>query len=195
MKNSKKVFVYFSNKAIISNTSEAIEFINSLPGITCNDHTKKLLDQLFDQDQNLFWKNQTRIDVATTGIGPNRIYVYDALADTLQAHDLIIDQRKIQAEIIRDEKANERFQEFMDEAHMQLRGWYEVTIKYAKDDLKKGGHKWTYLNGRVIANSMADAYKKGCDEIEKKQGYGEESMQSALINYVGILTDEYLMNE
>lgn len=76
------------------------------------------------------------------------------------------------------------------------RGWYEVTMFYHVTDFIKGGHKKKMLNGRVIADNPMDAYKKSCDEIyNKKQGFWEEEAASALINYVGVLTDNYLLNE
>lgn len=77
-----------------------------------------------------------------------------------------------------------------------IRGWYEVTMNYCILDMKNGGHKTKILNGRIIANNPMDAWEKACKEIyDTKQGFWPEPAYSALINYVGILTDEYLMNE
>ena len=76
------------------------------------------------------------------------------------------------------------------------RGWYEVTMFYHVQDLVKGGHKKKYLNGRIIADNPMDAYNKSCKEIEeKKDGFWIEEAHSALINYIGVLTDDYLLNE
>ena len=73
------------------------------------------------------------------------------------------------------------------------RGWYEVTMKYAVNDFHNGGHRWTYLNGRVIANNPYSAYLEGLKEIEKKHGFWAEEPYNAMIDYIGVLTDEYLM--
>lgn len=80
----KKVFVYFDNMAMCENTAQAVDFINSLPGITCNGHTVKLLDDLFSGKKD-FHGCEIR-SLATTGCGKSRIRIYDALADTLEKH-------------------------------------------------------------------------------------------------------------
>lgn len=77
-----------------------------------------------------------------------------------------------------------------------IRGWYAVTMDYCVLDFKNGGHKTKTLNGRIIANNPMDAYNKSCDEIfNNKQGFWPEPSYRAMIDYIGVLTDEYLMNE
>jgi len=75
------------------------------------------------------------------------------------------------------------------------RGWYEVTMNYCIQDFVKGGHKKRTLNGRIIADNPMDAYNKSCTVIYSKDGFWEEEAHNALITYVGVLTDEYLMTE
>lgn len=80
----KKVFVYFDNIAMCENTAQAKAFINSLPGLTCNTHTEKLLNDLFAGRKD-YYGEEIR-SLATTGCGKSRIRIYDALGDTLEKH-------------------------------------------------------------------------------------------------------------
>lgn len=66
------------------NTEQAKAFINSLPGITCNTHTEKLLNDLFQGKKDFYGEDIKSI--ATTGCGKSRIRIYDALGNTLEEH-------------------------------------------------------------------------------------------------------------
>lgn len=196
MKTSKKIFVYFGNKKLITSENEALQFVEDC-NFKNNPHSLAMFKAIFRNEYPANFPPEylkfKRIELAVPGIGPNRIYIFDALADSLEEHEVIHAKKEELAKIVREEKSESAEQEFLSEAYTKLRGWYEVYIEYAINDFRKGGHKWTELNGRVIADSIADAYKKGCEEIEKKDGFFEQSMRSAEINYIGVLTDEYLL--
>ena len=76
--------MYFGHMAMCENKEQAIEFINSLPGITCNDHTARLLDDLFLGKKDFHGAEIKSL--ATTGCGNSRIKIFDALADTIEEH-------------------------------------------------------------------------------------------------------------
>jgi len=186
------VFVYFGEKRIISNPSEAIAFIKQL-GFNPSRQNEETIQDAFSETPSTYTKNNFRI--SPTGIGRNCINVYHSLADTLEQHEFILVERQAGQKKIDDEKKKIREQEFLSEINSPLRGWYEVTIDHFVSDHVRGGHKSKTLNGRVIADSIQDAYNKGLKEIDDKNGFWAESINHAMINYVGVLTDEYLLDE
>jgi len=189
---NKRVFVYFGEKRIISNPDEAIAFIKHL-GFEPSNQNKETLQDAFSESPSQYTKNNFQI--SPTGIGRNHIEVYHSLADTLEQHELILAERQAEQKRIDDEKKKIREQEFLSEINSPLRGWYEVTIDHFVSDYNRGGHKSKTLHGRVIADSIQDAYNKGLKEIDDKNGFWAESINRAMINYIGVLTDEYLLNE
>lgn len=189
---NKRVFVYFGEKSIISNVEEALNFIKRI-GFFPSKQNEVTLQDAFSESPSQYTKNN--FTLSPTGIGRNYINVYHSLADTLEQHELILAKRQAQQKIIDDEKKKVREQEFLDEINTQARGWYEVTIDHFVVDFNRGGHKPKTLHGRVIADSIIDAYNKGLQEIDDKKGFWAESINRAMINYVGVLTDKYLLNE
>lgn len=80
----KKVFVYFDNIAMCETPAQAKAFINSIEGLTCNQHTEKLLEDLFAGKKD--FRGEEIRSLATTGCGKSRIRIYDALGETLEEH-------------------------------------------------------------------------------------------------------------
>ena len=189
---NKRVFVYFGEKRIISNVDEAISFIKYL-GFNPSRQNEITLVDAFSETPSYYTKGNFKL--SPTGIGANHINVYHSLADTIEQHEIVLAEKQAEQKKVDDERKKVREQEFLDEINTQLRGWYEVTIDYFVVDFIKGGHKSKTLSGRVIADSIQDAYNKGLKEIDDKNGFWAESINRAMINYVGVLTDEYLLNE
>lgn len=188
----KRVFVYFGEKSIISNVEEALSFIHRI-GFTPSKQNEITLQDAFSENPSHYTKGNFRL--SPTGIGSNHICVYDALADTLEQHEIILADKQAHQKRVDDERRKKAEQEFLNEINTKLKGWYEVTIEYFVIDPIRGGHKPRTLNGRVIAESMQDAYNKGLQEIDNKNGFWAESINRAMITYVGMLTDEYLLQE
>lgn len=110
------VLNYFRKTAMVNNVSEAVEFINSLTGITANETTVKNLENHF-AGTNKYPLNE----IATTGCGSTRIMVYAALASSLEKHnDIVAEKKAAQREI-----AETRLNEFRE-------GVYAVDLKVIK---------------------------------------------------------------
>lgn len=138
------VLNYFNQTALVNNSKDAVEFINSLSGISANPSTIKNLEDFF-AGTNKYPLNE----IATTGCGPNRIMVYNALAVTLQAHNEIIAQRKEQAKV----DSKNKFNEFKE-------GTYEVTLEV----IRLEGRSF-YKTIKAAATSKNDAYSKVTSEF------------------------------
>jgi len=189
---NKRVFVYFGEKEVISTVEQGLNFIKKI-GFTPSKQNEETLKDAFSENPSHYTKGN--FILCPTGIGKNRINVYHALADNLEEHEIILAKQQEEKNRINKEKQKKAEQEFLEKINTQLRGWYAVTIEYFVIDPIKGGHKPKTLNGRVIANSIQDAYNKGLIEIDNKNGFWAESINRAMIDYIGVLTDEYLAQE
>jgi hypothetical protein len=133
------VLNYFGQTTLAKNSSEAIEFINTLPNITCNDATKKSLENYF-LGKNLFPLNE----IATTGCGKTRIFVYKALADTLGEHNAIVRELKENANLTTENALNE-----------YCEGIYEVDFEIIKNEGRN-----RLKTEKIYATSKNDAWQK-----------------------------------
>lgn len=125
----------------------------------------------------------------------NSLDFSQAMAECLENSTNLQKVWKEKADLETKEK-NERAIKLQSPMYEGDRGWYEVTIDYCIQDFVKGGHKKTTLHGRIIADNPMDAYTKSRSEIHNnRDGFWEEEAHNALIEYVGVLTDEYLMRE
>ncbi|WP_445458445.1 hypothetical protein [Flavobacterium sp. HNIBRBA15423] len=132
------VLNYFKKSALVANTQEAVAFINSLGGgISANESTINNLDNFF-AGTNSYPLNE----IATTGCGPNRIMVYNALAETLESHNEIVNSRKEKAKADAENKFNE-----------YKEGNYEVTLEVIR--LEGGSF---YKTIKTFATSKSNAY-------------------------------------
>lgn len=131
------VLNYFKKTALVSNSEEAVNFINSLGGgINANPSTINNLENYFAGT------NQYPLhEIATTGCGPNRIMVYNALAETLEKHNEIVNQEK---ELQQQKKLNS--------LNEYKKGMYEVDFKI----IKLEGSPF-YKTVKVEATSKNDA--------------------------------------
>ncbi len=202
-KNLKVVINYFDKTALISTANEAVDFINKLQyrgnshGITCNEHTKNLLNILFSGGNLPQYGKpfQNYYSLSSTGCGNTNINIYLALADTLEAHNTIVLERKKQSEAEEAEKRKQREQEHLEMMHEPLKGWYIVTVTGLAFKERGNDGKVT-KSVKVLANSRIEAFNKSIQELEKNPPknvsfwYSFESSKSALIEYVGIWTDK-----
>ena len=202
-KNLKVVINYFDKTALISTANEAVDFINKLQyrgnshGITCNEHTKNLLNILFSGGNLPQYGKpfQNYYSLSTTGCGNTNINIYLALADTLEAHNAIVLEQKKQSEAEEAEKRNQREQEHLSFMYEPQKGWYIVTITGLAFKIRGNDGKVT-KSVKVLAENRMEAYNKAVKHLEENPPknvmnfYSFESSKSALIEYVGIWTDE-----
>lgn len=202
--NTLKVVInYFDKTELISTAQEAINFINKLSyrgnshAITCNQHTENLLKDLFDgQVLPAYGKPfQKYYSVATTGCGNTNINIFLALAETLEKHNEIVLQQKKSKEAEEAEKREQRNQEYLEMMHEPMKGWYIVTVTGLAFKLRGNDGKVT-KSVKILAENRMEAYEKAVKHLEENPPknvmnfYSFESSKSALIEYVGIWTDE-----
>lgn len=202
-KNLKVVINYFDKTALISTANEAINFINKLSyrgnshGITCNTHTENLLITLFNGDILPAYGKpfENYYSVSTTGCGNTNINLYLALADTLERHNEILADQKKAKEAEEAEKRNQREQEHLSFMYEAQKGWYIVTVTGLAFKIRGNDGKVT-KSVKVLAENRMEAYNKAVKHLEENPPknvmnfYSFESSKSALIEYVGIWTDE-----
>lgn len=188
----KKVINYFDRTELISSAKEGIDFINSLQyrgnghNLFCNSHTEKLLIDVFNGTHPY-----PCCELATTGCSMTRINLYNALADTLEEHNTILAQ--IRAEKVEESKRQrEEWHNYIKEEN---RGWYIVTVTGVAFK-NKGNDGEVTTSFKVMANSKMEAYDMVCEKLRVNPPknvcgwYYFESPLSALIEYVGVWTDE-----
>lgn len=183
------IITHFKNQVLATNFNEAIEFINSLKGISANPSTIKNLQDYFELGKesyiNVSFRNNRAFEIATTGCGTSRIICTKPLAKTLQEHNQILEEKKKEVEKIQ----NEKFQAKIASMHENKKGQYLVQLDCFESDLKKGGHKIRYTNWIVLAESQADAYNKAYKLAEDKGYFWMASMENCDIDFVGVWTD------
>lgn len=158
------------------NTAQAKSFIDSLPGLTCNKHTEKLLDDLFAGRKDFYGEEIKSL--ATTGCGKSRIRIYEPLGDTLEEHQEEYTRREkekhLKLERQRTEQMMERSKENKEKMSQMLKpnkGFYrtELVIWYYDIDpatklfpscaTEETAHFETY------AESAAEAYLKSVENV------------------------------
>lgn len=199
----KVVINYFDKTALITTAKEAIEFINSLQyrgnshAITCNQHTENLLQNLFNGSVLPAYGKPfvNYYSLATTGCGNTNINLYLALADTLEEHNKIVALNQ-EAKAEEEKKAREeRAQAHFEEMNENLSGWFVVTVTGTAFKLRGSDGKVT-KSVRVLADNKMEAYNKAIKNLEENppknvmMWSGFESSRSALIEYIGVWTDE-----
>lgn len=199
----KVVINYFDKTELISTAHEAINFINKLSyrgnshSITCNTHTEKLLIDLFNGGNLPQYGKpfQSYYSVATTGCGNTNINLYLALADTLEKHNEIVLQQKKSKEAEEAEKRKQRDQEHLEMMYEQMKGWYIITVTGLASKERGNDGKVT-KSVRILAENRMDAFNKAVTFLEENPPknvmfwYSFESSRSALIEYIGVWTDE-----
>lgn len=189
---------YYKNTVLSKNTTEAINFINSLPGISANNYTIEVLEDYFANEKSKIksiWKTGRAFEIATTGCGMTRINAYKPQASTLEAHNEIVAKNKERQ--IRDEaqRREEREQVYLEMMHEPMKGWYIVTVTGSAFKLRGNDGNVT-KSVKVLADNKMAAYNKACEFLIKNPPKNVmnfthfESSRSALIEYVGVWNDE-----
>lgn len=195
------VLNYFSRTALVKNTNEAVNFINSLQYrnnghfLQCSEHCKNILENYFSGKSVIYR------ELTTTGCSTTRIMVYEALANTLEEHNEIVKLKQQQEEKVQEEKNRIAHENWLNEMYKPLKGWYVVTLDILVSKIKGNDGKKTY-SFKVLAENQMDAYNRTISMIEEK-GVNDknvsfiyhvaDSAKSALIEFVGIWTDEAVL--
>lgn len=158
------------------NTAQAKKFIDSLPGLTCNKHTEKLLDDLFAGYKDFYGEEIKSL--ATTGCGKSRIRIYEPLGETLEEHQEEYTRREkekhLKLEMERTEQMMERSKENKDKMLQMItpnKGLYktEMVIWYYDIDpntkLFPSCATESTVYFETYAESAADAYIKSVENI------------------------------
>lgn len=189
---------YYKETVLAKNAEEAISFINSLNAISANEYTIKKLTEFFEIEKShikAIWKNGHAFEIATTGCGKTRIFAYKPLASTLEAHNEIVKENKEKQAKIEAQNRIEREQAHLEEMYEQNKGWYVVTITGNAFKLR-GNDGSVTKSVKVMADNKMDAYNKACEFLFENPPKNVmnfthfESSRTALIEYIGVWTDE-----
>lgn len=189
---------YYKNTVLAKNSTEAIDFINSLQGITANQFTIDTLENYFTVEKShikAIWNTGRSFEIATTGCGNSRIFAYKPQASTLEAHNEIVAKNKAEQAKIQEQKREEREQEHLKEMYEPMQGWYIITVTGNAFKLR-GNDGSVTKSVKVLADNKMQAYNKACEFLTENPPKNVmnfthfESSRSALIEYVGVWTDE-----
>lgn len=215
----KVIISYFDRQELVSSAQEAINFINSLTfrnsgkgTIVANDQAIKRLNQIFG---DCVWEgNQLKAfgvnfstEIAATGCGNTRIYLYKPMGETLEEHVAAYHAKAETERVERLAEAQRRKERRLNELNEEREGWYYVEMNDIKviGTFNKGNDHPIYkdFSGKVIAKSGADAYRKvvkhledtmmnDCDNSNFTYWYHEcPDMMSSnyYFSFIGTLTD------
>lgn len=179
---------YFNQTVLAKNADEAINFIDSLNGISANHSAVTNIEKYFSDENYYITKTLNsgrKYEIATTGCGSTRILCYKPLAETLEKHNEILEERKVKAK----EEEDKRFQEKMQEMHNLKKGYYVVELACYEIDFLRGGHKKRYTNWSVLAESKINAYNKSVELAEEKGLFWFASAEKCNIDFIGEWSD------
>jgi len=188
IKMATLILNYFGESTLVTNAKDAVEFINSLNGISANNSAVKNLENYFSGENpfmNKTLKAGYAYEIATTGCGSTRIMCYRPLATTLEGHNQVLADRKAQAE----KEKNDAFQAKMNRMYESKKGNYVVQLDCFELDNVKGGHKARFTNWKVLADSPMDAYNKAVCCAEEKRFFWCATAEKCQIDFIGEWTD------
>lgn len=209
---------YTPYKAIAKTADEAIAVINTwqtyggkrdyASPIMVNATTEQKIRDLFRDGFDTYPSGQPRtyVGLRTTGCGAWEIGFHPALADTLEEHERIYNERREAAKAERKRLAEAAIQGRLAELNEQRKGWYhaELTIR-AMVFAQKGNDYMTDLtfSGNVIADSGADAYDKALRHVQEHpeelthrgnmatlHAWPDMTSHDYSFNFLGVKTDE-----
>lgn len=180
---AKNGYKYVPYKAIVHSPEEAIATINTWKSygrknstapadrIVVNEVTEKKIRALFANGLGTYPNGEscTYVGVRTTGCGAWEIGFTYPLADTLQEHERIYNERQKALEAARKEREREIQREREAELNVRRRGWYHVEMDITLYVFARHGNDYfanTTFCGTVLAESGADAYDKAVSEME-----------------------------
>lgn len=172
---------YIPYKAIAHTAEEAIAVINtwktygrktSTDCIVVNERTAEKIRDLFRDGFGTVPSGvpRTYAGFRTTGCGAWEIGFHPALADTIEEHERIYNERREAARKERLRLAEAAKQRRMAELMEPKKGWWHVELELTIYVFASHGNDYfedTTFEGNVIANSGADAYDKARNYIRE----------------------------
>jgi hypothetical protein len=159
---------YTPYRAIVNTPEEAIAVINSwhsysnkkLDSIVVNEHVEKSIRELFTNGFGTLPNGQPRTVVRfqTTGCCAWEISFYPALADNIDEHQRIYNER-------REAAKREREKRYQEALCKRRYGWYEVELEVCVFSDKRTTETWS---GFFHAESAIDAYNQAARYIDKR---------------------------
>lgn len=165
--------MYVPYKAIAHTAEEAIAVINTwkpyggknrTDNIVVNERTAEKIRALFrDGLGGKIYEN-----MRTTGCGAWDISFYPALADTIEEHERIYNERREAAKADRMRQAEEAKKRRIAELNEQRKGWYHAELVVKVMVFNSNGNDYftdITFSGNVIADSGMDAYHKAVKHV------------------------------
>lgn len=205
-------------KAIVHTADEAIAIINTWKTygkkdsqndwekIKVNAPSEKKIRELFAKGfaMNYDGNKSDCMTLRTTGCGCWDIVIRPALADTLEDHLRIYNERRELAKHERLRKAEEVKQRRLAELNEQKRGWYHVELEIRLSVFNNHGNDYRTdetLSCIVIANSGMDAYDKAVKDIKNDsfthrgnfavlESWAEPTSHGYEFLFLGVKTDD-----
>ena len=215
---AKNGYKYVPYKAIVHSPEEAIAVINTWKSygrknstnptdrIVVNEVTEKKIRALFADGLGTYPSGEpcTYVGVRTTGCGAWEIGFSYPLADTLQEHERICNERQKTLEAARKEREREIRREREAVLNVRRRGWYHVEMDITLYVFARHGNDHfanTTFCGTVLAESGMDAYDKAVSEIENNpmtyhgdatavQAIPDASSDDFSFTFLGMRTDD-----
>ena len=211
---------YCPYKAIAHTADEAIAVINTWKTygrktstqpsdcITVNERTAEKIHELFRDGLGVYYNNKPRdyYSVKTTGCGAWSIYFRHALADTLEEHNRIQEEREALEAEERKKRHEHYVQKRLSELNEQKRGWYHASLEIRLYVFNNHGNDFirdTEYNCDLIADSGMDAYGKVVEWVRKHpeevvvngnvaclQSFCEPTDMGFSFTFLGVKTDE-----
>ena len=171
---------YVPYKAIAHSADEAIAVINTwkpygrkstTKNIVVNERTAEKIRTLFKDGFGTYPSGEPRTYAGfrTTGCGAWEIGFHPALADTLEEHERIYNERREAAKQERMRQAEAAKQRRQAELDEQRRGWYHVSVEIRLYVFVAHGNDrmpYAHYSCDLIADSGMDAYYKAVQCIK-----------------------------
>ncbi len=165
--NMKKyIIVYCGQKGIAGTKEEAIQLIESFRNygkkdgelLVVNDNLSKGLENLFSDGVIKSFK--------TINCGCKAIMIYEALADTIEEHQRIYDERCENEKKERIAASNARKEALLKEFKEIKRGWYGVNLEINCLDIRSSRRYTKSFSGNILADSKMEAYNKSLAQMD-----------------------------
>ena len=171
---------YVPYRAIAHTANEAIEEINkwktygrktSSASIVVNERTAEKIRDLFRDGFGTYPSGEPRTYAGfrTTGCGAWEIGFHPALADTIEEHERIYNERRERAKAERLRLAEEAKQRRMAELMEPRKGWWHVELELELMVFATEGSDYvthSTWEGNTVADSGMDAYQKAVEYVE-----------------------------
>lgn len=193
----KYIIVYCGQKGIAATKEEAIKLIESFRNygkkdgklLIVNDNLSKGLENLFADGVIKSFK--------TVNCGCKAIMIYEALADTVEEHQRLYDERCENEKKERIAASNARREALLKEFREIKRGWYGVNLEINCLDIRTSRRYAKSFNGNIIADSKMDAYNKALGQMDDFCASREYVFESASewnssstdVEFLGMRTD------